>query len=92
MRRRMKWCSLKKWRVSRQGNRFVNHLSHHVVVYPVGQRWGFALDGKRSQQLFTTEREAMLGAFDAAWPQPRPQPRNWVEEAEAHEREDHLAR
>jgi hypothetical protein len=44
--RRRKWLT-RDWRVSRNGNPFLNADGYNVVVYPAGQGWGFRV-GNRS--------------------------------------------
>jgi hypothetical protein len=69
--RRKRWLS-RKWRISRNGNPYLNVQSHNVVVfchkkgYSTG-KWGYSIAGEYSKQSFSNSDEAKLAAFERLW-------------------------
>jgi hypothetical protein len=65
-RRRANWPNRKGWKVSRNGNRWIKHLGHHVVVMAskFGDGWACAVDGTFSRRNYPDQAAAMLAAFD----------------------------
>lgn len=68
--RRRKWLT-RDWRVSRNGNPFLNVDGYNVVVYPAGQGWGFRVSNRAtdksvvSRRVLATMDVARLRSFDA---------------------------
>ena len=68
--RRRKWLT-RDWRVSRNGNPFLNADGYNIVVYPAGQGWGFRVSNRStdknlvSRRVLTSMDAAKLRAFDA---------------------------
>jgi hypothetical protein len=68
--RRRKWLT-RDWRVSRNGNPFLNADGYNIVVYPAGQGWGFRIVNRAtdrgivSRKVLATKDAAKLRAFDA---------------------------
>lgn len=61
--RRQKWLT-RDWRLSRNGNPFLNVEGYNVVVYPARQGWGFRVSN-RSTDVSVTAR-CLLNSMDAA--------------------------
>ncbi|MCW3477773.1 hypothetical protein [Limobrevibacterium gyesilva] len=61
--RRRKWLT-RGWRVSRNGNPFLNVDGYNVVVYPAGQGWGFRVSNRVTDKSVVSRR--VLASMDAA--------------------------
>jgi hypothetical protein len=61
--RRRKWLS-RNWRVSRNGNPFLNVDGYNIVVYPAGQGWGFRIVNRVTDQEIVSRK--VLATMDAA--------------------------
>lgn len=51
------------WRRSARGNEWTRVRGLHVVVYPRGKRWSFAVEGRHCGQAYATTTEAKAAAF-----------------------------
>ena len=62
---------MRDWRISRNGNPFLNADGYNIVVYPAGLEWGFRVTNRltdytiTSRKLLATIDGAKLRAFDA---------------------------
>lgn len=61
--RRRKWPT-RDWRVSRNGNPFLNADGYNVVVYPAGHGWGFRVSNRSTDKNLVSRR--VLASMDAA--------------------------
>lgn len=61
--RRRKWLT-RDWRLSRNGNPFLNADGYNVVVYQVGQGWGFRVSNRTTDASVTARH--LLNSIDAA--------------------------
>lgn len=64
--RRARWLK-RRWRVSAAGNGYIKLEGHHVVVYRVGRRWSYRLDGERAADTHASSDEAKYAALDELW-------------------------
>jgi hypothetical protein len=78
LRRRANWPS-RRWRVSSQGNGYLNTDGFNVVVYPQGRGYGFRVRQRdqstdyddngdfatKSNEMYSDKDKAKLAAFDA---------------------------
>ena len=68
--RRSRWLT-RNWRISRNGNPFLNADGYNIVVYPAEHGWGFRVSNCEtdnaitSRKLLATMDAAKLRAFDA---------------------------
>ena len=59
-----------QWQTSEKGNPYALVADHHVVVYPIGDRFTFRITEPdqsvyMSQSRYTTEQQAIDGATEA---------------------------
>ena len=67
--RRRRWLT-RKWRLSANGNEFLNVDGHNVVIFPNQQyagKWSFRLDREFCRNTYESSDLAKLAAFDVLW-------------------------
>ncbi|MBI4968150.1 MAG: hypothetical protein HZC25_08550 [Rhodospirillales bacterium] len=69
--RRARWTS-RSWKVSRQGNKYLNLEGFNLVIFQRGSGWGFKIEPIRgraefSSSVYRSEQEAMRALFDQFW-------------------------
>ena len=77
-RRRANWPGLSGWRISKNGNLYINKDGLNIVIFQQRGYWSFRVThretsrSKYSQRQYETQPRAQLGAFDAVvWLQER---------------------
>jgi len=67
--RRAKWLT-RQWRISGNGNDFLNIDGYNLVVFPDIYKpgfWKYGIDGNFNSRRYRTKNEAKLSLFDQYW-------------------------
>ncbi len=62
--RRQRFPMLKSWKMSTKGNHHIDYLDHHILVVKKSNGFGIKIDNKWGTITFSSERDAMLKAYD----------------------------
>lgn len=68
-RRRNNWLEL-PWRVSEQGNDFINVSGYNIVIFEDRRqpgKWGYHVKGGSNRKLYDTKDLAKIAVFDMFW-------------------------
>lgn len=68
-RRRLNWLAM-PWRLSQQGNDYMNILGYNITIFEdkhKAGKWGYHIAGGANRKLFDTKDSAKLAVFDMFW-------------------------